>query len=447
MVTTVLDLMLAQYGVARDGLPGELAGRLRRRKPTRRLAGADHRRRPEAVRACRSRVRAQCRADRGPLDDRDGRTGTNHLNHSDTIYRTFLALVLLVPAARNERRRLGHYVGQEKVRPLSGWHVVRLRLRLDAARPRHQSGRRRFYLATDHGATRALGRGARLGGRARTSQGEHVADLNALGARLGWLPMHPAFDRNPLDLVDDAEGGHRAGRLRRLPRAAGWPARLRLRGSRRAGELAAHPHRLGANILGSSARSTSIPQAPARLTEAGGACRRGPGRRPPDGRRLARRGATGRARSPDDDRLRMTSMRWTLLGMRAAGGLLYERSISPRPTCTRSCSTFNAHPAAVEGEDRLGRLPTSQPSSRGSARGTSASAATSSRRRFCTTRRTKSRSPSARSRIGGPASASRCREDDAEAAVVDRDYPAVAAKHGALAHSSSSSDSRTRARR
>ena len=47
--------------------------------------------------------------------------------------------------------------------------------------------------------------GARLAGGRGLLQGKHVADLNALGARLGWLPMHPAFDRNPLDLVDEAE--------------------------------------------------------------------------------------------------------------------------------------------------------------------------------------------------------------------------------------------------
>lgn len=33
----------------------------------------------------------------------------------------------------------------------------------------------------------------------------HIADLNALGARLGWLPSFPSFDRNSLDLVDEAE--------------------------------------------------------------------------------------------------------------------------------------------------------------------------------------------------------------------------------------------------
>ena len=33
----------------------------------------------------------------------------------------------------------------------------------------------------------------------------HIADMNALGARLGWLPSFPSFDRSSLDLVDEAE--------------------------------------------------------------------------------------------------------------------------------------------------------------------------------------------------------------------------------------------------
>lgn len=31
-----------------------------------------------------------------------------------------------------------------------------------------------------------------------------MADLNAYAARLGWVASHPAFDRNPLDLADQA---------------------------------------------------------------------------------------------------------------------------------------------------------------------------------------------------------------------------------------------------
>ena len=34
----------------------------------------------------------------------------------------------------------------------------------------------------------------------------HLADTCALAARLGWMPSYLSFDRNPLDLADDAVG-------------------------------------------------------------------------------------------------------------------------------------------------------------------------------------------------------------------------------------------------
>ena len=131
--------------------------------------------------------------------------GTNHWFHSDQVYRTFLALVMLCGCEGRNGGGWAHYVGQEKVRPLTGWQTVAFAL--DWVRPpRHQSGTPFFYLATDqwryeriqpeHLAS-PLGRGL--------LDGRHIADVNALGARLGWLPSFPSFDRSTLELVDEAE--------------------------------------------------------------------------------------------------------------------------------------------------------------------------------------------------------------------------------------------------
>ena len=132
--------------------------------------------------------------------------GTNHWFHSDQVYRTFLALVMLCGCEGRNGGGWAHYVGQEKVRPLAGFQT--LAFALDWTRPpRHQSGTPFFYLATDqwryeriqpeHLAS-PLGRGL--------LDGRHIADVNALGARLGWLPSFPSFDRSPHDIVSDAEG-------------------------------------------------------------------------------------------------------------------------------------------------------------------------------------------------------------------------------------------------
>ncbi len=131
--------------------------------------------------------------------------GTNHWFHSDQVYRTFLALVMLCGCEGRNGGGWAHYVGQEKVRPLAGFQT--LAFALDWTRPpRHQSGTPFFYLATDqwryeriqpeHLAS-PLGRGL--------LDGRHIVDVNALGARLGWLPSFPSFDRSPHDIVSDAE--------------------------------------------------------------------------------------------------------------------------------------------------------------------------------------------------------------------------------------------------
>ena len=75
LVTTVFDLLLAQYGVGRDGLPGNVADRLRRPHQPRnpRLAGGDHLGARRAGHPHRARVRRQRRPLRRPLDDPHGR--------------------------------------------------------------------------------------------------------------------------------------------------------------------------------------------------------------------------------------------------------------------------------------------------------------------------------------------------------------------------------------
>jgi nitrate reductase / nitrite oxidoreductase, alpha subunit len=204
LVTTVLDLTLAQYGVARDGLPGEWPAGYDDPAPytpawQEQITGVD---RHLAARVAREFARN--------AELTEGRSmiamgaGTNHWFHSDQTYRTFLALVMLCGCEGVNGGGWAHYVGQEKVRPLAGWQT--LAFALDWVRPpRHQSGTPFFYLASGQwryeryqpsDLASPLGRGL--------FDGMHIADVNALGARLGWLPSFPSFDRSTLDLVDEA---------------------------------------------------------------------------------------------------------------------------------------------------------------------------------------------------------------------------------------------------
>ena len=108
LVTTVLDLMLATYGVARDGLPGEWPeGYDDAAQPVHAgVAGGDHLGRPPPGGQGRARVRAQRGGQRRALDDLHGR------GHQPLVsLRRDLPLVHRAAAARrlrrDQRRRLG----------------------------------------------------------------------------------------------------------------------------------------------------------------------------------------------------------------------------------------------------------------------------------------------------------------------------------------------------
>ena len=158
--------------------------------------------------------------------------GTNHWFHSDTIYRSFLALTTLTGCQGVNGGGWAHYVGQEKVRPLTGYTV--LGTASDWSRPpRLMIQTAYWYLHTDqfrYDPFRADAFAARSDGGAAAEgrsafAGRATADVLAASARMGWMPSYPTFDRNPLDLADQAQAAGRpaadyvvdelkAGRLR-----------------------------------------------------------------------------------------------------------------------------------------------------------------------------------------------------------------------------------------
>ncbi|WP_432278583.1 nitrate reductase subunit alpha [Nocardia carnea] len=209
-VTTVFDLLLAQYGVGRPGLPGSW--------PT----GYDDATEPytpawqeaiTGVPAVQARRIAREFADNA--DRSGGRSmilmgaGTNHWFHSDQIYRSFFTLTLLTGCQGVNGGGWAHYVGQEKCRPVTGWST--LAFGLDWQRPpRQMQGTVFWYLTNDQwrydpftadAFASPLGTGKFAG---RTA-----ADNIALATRLGWMPSYPTFDRNPLDLADEAQAAGR----------------------------------------------------------------------------------------------------------------------------------------------------------------------------------------------------------------------------------------------
>ncbi len=205
LVTTVFDLLLAQYAVPRDGLPGQWP------------AGYDDASQPytpawqEAITSVPAQAATRvAREFARTAELSHGRSmiamgaGTNHWFHSDQIYRTFFTLTMLCGCQGVNGGGWAHYVGQEKVRPLTGF--MQMAFALDWQRPtRHMTGTSFFYLHTDQWRYESFGANELASPLGRgLFRGRAFVDTLAQASRMGWTPSHPTFDRNPLALAEQA---------------------------------------------------------------------------------------------------------------------------------------------------------------------------------------------------------------------------------------------------
>jgi nitrate reductase alpha subunit len=265
LVTTVFDLLLAQYGVARDGLPGQWPTGYDDPTTPGTPAWQEELTNVPAAQAARIGREFADNAERS-----GGRSmilmgaGTNHWFHSDTIYRTFLALTTMTGCQGVNGGGWAHYVGQEKVRPITGYSQYATAADWNRP-PRQNIGTAFWYLASDQWrydglpasalASRSPAASSRTGRRRTASSSRSSGD--------GCRPTRPSR----------ATRSTCATRPRRPakspPRTSSTPHRrvaaLRGRRPRRPGELPArHLHLASqrAGLVGQGQRV--LPQAPAR---------------------------------------------------------------------------------------------------------------------------------------------------------------------------------------
>ncbi|WP_156250438.1 nitrate reductase subunit alpha [Pseudactinotalea terrae] len=206
LVTTVMDIMLAQYGVGRPGLEGSYAAGYDD-------AGAPYTPAwqepitgvPAAAVARIAREFAQNAADSRGRSMIIVGAGANHWFHSDLIYRAMLLLTTITGCQGVNGGGWAHYVGQEKARPVTGW--AQMASALDWSRPPRQMIQTAYwYLHTNQFRYDNYDM-SRLSAATGTGRfdGMGTADGLAMSSRLGWMPSYPTFNRNSLDLVDEAE--------------------------------------------------------------------------------------------------------------------------------------------------------------------------------------------------------------------------------------------------
>ena len=121
----------------------------------------------------------------------------NHWYHSDMNYRGVINLLMLCGCVGKSGGGWAHYVGQEKLRPQTGWTA--LAFALDWIRPpRQQNSTSFFYAHTDQWRYEKLGMEEVLSPLAdRKRYGGSMIDYNVRAERMGWLPVGAAAADQP----------------------------------------------------------------------------------------------------------------------------------------------------------------------------------------------------------------------------------------------------------
>ncbi len=131
--------------------------------------------------------------------------GMNHWYHQDMNYRSIINMLMLCGTVGVSGGGWAHYVGQEKLRPQTGWTM--LAFGLDWARPpRQMNGTSFFYAHTDQWRYERLNVSEILSPLANPAdyRGTFI-DMNVKAERMGWLPSAPQFNVNPLGIAAQAE--------------------------------------------------------------------------------------------------------------------------------------------------------------------------------------------------------------------------------------------------
>ncbi|MGE0873224.1 MAG: nitrate reductase subunit alpha [Burkholderiales bacterium] len=128
----------------------------------------------------------------------------NHWYHSDMNYRAIINLLVMCGCVGQSGGGWAHYVGQEKLRPQTGW--TPLAFALDWSRPPRQMNSTSFFYAhTNQWRYEKLSVGEILSplADARRYSGSLI-DFNVRSERMGWLPSAPQLQSNPLEIVKRA---------------------------------------------------------------------------------------------------------------------------------------------------------------------------------------------------------------------------------------------------
>ena len=266
LVATVFDLQVANYGVARGS---RRASWPRRASTTTRPTRRPGRSASPARRAAQLITVARQFADNAHKTHGKSMViigaAMNHWYHSDMNYRGVINMLMMCGCIGQSGGGWAHYVGQEKLRPQTGWTA--LAFALDWIRPPRQMNSTSFFYAhTDQWRYEKLGMEEVISPLAdKKLYAGSMIDYNVRAERMGWLPSAPQLQTNPLQVVRDAAEGRHGAQGLRDQGAQGRVAEDELHRPRSPGQLAAQHVRVALQPAGLERQGPRVlPQAPAR---------------------------------------------------------------------------------------------------------------------------------------------------------------------------------------
>ena len=203
MVTTVFDLLMAQFGVPR-GLPGDYPQYDDEDAPytpawQEKYTGI-HR---ETLLRFAREWGENAERTRGKNMVIIG-AGANHWYHNNLLYRSAIVALMLTGSVGVNGGGLAHYVGQEKLANQASWSAIAFAQDWGMA-SRQQNTPSFHYVHSDQWRyERGFTAYDSLPGQADEKAKEHTIDMQVRAVRRGWLPFYPQFDRSSIEMVKEA---------------------------------------------------------------------------------------------------------------------------------------------------------------------------------------------------------------------------------------------------
>ncbi|QIQ21689.1 nitrate reductase subunit alpha [Zophobihabitans entericus] len=205
LVTSVYDLIMANYGVER-GLNDENAAANYDEVKAYTPAWAE-----KITGVPKNRIIKIAREFADNAHKTHGRSmvivgaGLNHWFHMDMNYRGLINMLVFCGCVGQSGGGWSHYVGQEKLRPQTGW--LPLAFALDWQRPpRHMNSTSFFYNHSGQWRHETVSAHNLLSPLAdKDKYSDSLIDFNVRAERMGWLPSAPQLDTNPIKISKQAE--------------------------------------------------------------------------------------------------------------------------------------------------------------------------------------------------------------------------------------------------